>query len=43
VRSTFRPTDTATPGKFFEREAMVMVMVHSSHRRRSAVTVESVI
>jgi hypothetical protein len=41
VRSTFRSTDPATTGKFFEREAMVMV--HSSHRRRSAVTVESVI
>lgn len=28
VRSTFRPTDPATAGKFFEPEAMVMV--HSS-------------
>jgi hypothetical protein len=32
VRSTFRPTDPATAGKFFEPEAMVMV--HSHHRRR---------
>jgi hypothetical protein len=41
VRSTFRPTDPATTAKFFEREAMVMA--HSNHRRRSAVTVESII